>query len=405
MKIRKMLKKKYFVTVLSSIFMTLIMCLILSFFNKDYSQKIVKVGFVYIGDSSTAYTNNFCRSQMELEDVFPNNVITVAKYNIPEGNCEGAIRDLIFEGCDMIFGTSYGYGEVMKKMAAENPKIQFVQATCSDANVQPVLANYHNCMGRIYQGRYVAGLVAGMKLRELIEQDKLTPAEAKIGYVAAFPYAEVISGYTAFLLGVRSVVPEAVMVVRYTDTWSNTVIERRVAEILIDEGCVVISQHSDTTGPAAACETASTRYGKTVFHVAYNQSMTDVAPTTSLIATRINWTPYIISAVEAVIKGKKIESVVKGDVFGNDIAAGFEYGWCEMVGLNNLIAAEGTKEAIETTIRQFKNKNFLIFKGDYIGVNPFDENDTYDLRKPFVENENQSAPSFNYVLTEVITIE
>lgn len=405
MKIRKMLKKKYFVTVLSSIFMTLIICLILSFFNKDYSQKIVKVGFVYIGDSSTAYTNNFCRSQMELEDVFPNNVITVAKYNIPEGNCEGAIRDLFFEGCDMIFGTSYGYGEVMKKMAAENPKIQFVQATCSDANVQPVLANYHNCMGRIYQGRYVAGLVAGMKLRELIEQDKLTPAEAKIGYVAAFPYAEVISGYTAFLLGVRSVVPEAVMVVRYTDTWSNTVIERRVAEILIDEGCVVISQHSDTTGPAAACETASTRYGKTVFHVGYNQSMTDVAPTTSLIATRINWTPYIISAVEAVIKGKKIESVVKGDVFGNDIAAGFEYDWCEMVGLNNLIAAEGTKEAIETTVRQFKNKNFLIFKGNYIGVNPFDENDTYDLRKPFVENENQSAPSFNYVLKDVITIE
>ncbi len=404
MKIRKMLKKKYFVTVLSSIFMTLIMCLILSFFNKDYSQKIVKVGFVYIGDSSTAYTNNFCRSQMELEDVFPNNVITVAKYNIPESNCEGAIRDLISEGCDMIFGTSYGYGEVMKKMAAENPKIQFVQATCSDANVQPVLANYHNCMGRIYQGRYVAGLVAGMKLRELIEQDKLTPAEAKIGYVAAFPYAEVISGYTAFLLGVRSVVPEAVMVVRYTDTWSNTVIERRVAELLIDEGCVVISQHSDTTGPAAACETASTRFGKTVFHVGYNQSMTDVAPTTSLIATRINWTPYIISAVEAVIKGKKIESVVKGDVFGNDMAAGFEFDWCEMVGLNNLIAAEGTKEAIETTVRQFKNKNFLIFKGDYIGVNPFDENDTYDLRKPFVENENQSAPSFNYVLKDIITL-
>ena len=157
-----------------------------------------------------------------------------------------------------------------------------------------MLPNYHTFMGTIYQGRYISGIVTGMKLRELIEQKKLTPAQAKIGYVAAFPYAEVISGYTAFFLGVRSVVSEAVMTVSYTNTWSNTTTERKLAEKLIDEGCVIIAQHSDTTGPATACETASTRDGKLVFHVGYNQTMTDVAPTTSLVSTRINWTPYFI---------------------------------------------------------------------------------------------------------------
>lgn len=399
------MKKKYIITALTTACTILLVYLGIKVFHKDYSQKIVKVGFVYIGDSSTAYTNNFCRSQNELEDAFPDNVITVAKYNIPENNCETAIRDLIQSGCDLIFGTSFGYGETMKQLAAENPKIQFCQATCENANQAPVLPNYHNCMGTIYQGRYVSGVVAGMKLRELINENKLKPEQAKIGYVAAFPYAEVISGYTAFLLGVRSVVPEAVMTVRYTDTWSNSIIERKVADMLIEEGCVIISQHSDTTGPAFACEIASTKNGRIVYHVGYNQSMTDVAPTTSLIATRINWTPYILSATEAVMKGKKIESMVKGTVFGNDIAAGFDYGWCEMVGLNTLIAAKGTKEEIETNVRQFKNKNFLVFKGNYTGVNPFDSNDTYDLRKPFIENAEQSAPSFNYILKDVITVE
>ena len=399
------LKFKYLLTAATSTFIIMITFIFLTLSQKDYSTRSVKVGFVFIGDSSTAYTNNFCRSQNELMDAFPDNVTTVAKYNIPEDNCEPAIRDLIENGCDIIFGTSYGYGEMMKLMAAENPKIQFCQATCSDANQEPVFSNYHNFMGTIYEGRYVSGIVAGMKLRELIEEKKLTPDKAKIGYVAAFPFAEVISGYTAFLLGIRSVVPEAVMTVHYTNTWSNTVTERKVAERLIEEGCVIISQHSDTTGPAVACEVASTKYGKTIYHVGYNQSMTDVAPTTSLVSTRINWTPYIISAVEAVMKNRKIESVVKGSVFGNDVAAGFENGWCEMVGLNKLIAAEGTKEKIETTVRQFKNKNFVVFKGNYTGVNPFDPNDTYDLKKPFIENANQSAPSFNYILKDVVTVE
>lgn len=398
------MKKKYLIVAISAFCTICILRLGIHFFHTDYSQRKIKVGFVYIGDSSTPYTNNFVRSQIELEEAFSDNLTTIAKYNIPEENCEPAIRDLIENDCNLIFGTSYGYGDVMKKLAAEFPKVQFCQATCSNANEAPVLPNYHNFMGTIYQGRYISGIVTGMKLRELISQKKISPSQAKIGYVAAFPYAEVISGYTAFFLGVRSVVDEAVMIVSYTNTWGNTTTERKLAEKLIDEGCIIIAQHSDTTGPATACETASTRDGKLVFHVGYNQTMIDIAPTTSLISTRINWTPYFISATEAVIKGKKIEAVVKADVFGNDSAAGFDNGWCEMIGLNKLIAAEGTKEEIDSKIKQFKTKGIIVFQGNYIGVNPFDPLDTYNLNDPYLENALQSAPSFNYILKDVIQV-
>lgn len=399
------MKRKYLLTAITAI---LTVCLIrfgMHLFHKDYSQKNIKVGFVYIGDGGTPYTNNFVRSQNELEKAFPDNVTTIAKYNIPEDNCEPAIRDLIESGCNLIFGTSYGYCFAMKDFAAEYPNIQFCQATGSDANTAPLLSNYHNFMGTIYQGRYISGIVTGMKLRELIDEKRITADMVKIGYVAAFPLAEVISGYTSFFLGVRSIVPEAVMTVRYTNTWSNTTTERKLAEQLIDEGCIVIAQHSDTVGPATACENASTRDGKLVFHVGYNQSMTDVAPTTSLISTRINWTPYIISATEAVIKEKKIEDVVKAHTFGNDAFAGFENNWCEMIGFNKLIAAPGTKEKMDEIIKQFKTKGIIVFEGDYVGVNPFDAEDVYDLKNPYIENAVQSAPSFNYVLQDVITVE
>ena len=399
------MKRKYILTAVTAIITVCLIRIGMHFFHTDYSSKNIKVGFVYIGDSGTPYTNNFIRSQNELENYFPDNVTIIAKYNIPEDNCEPAILDLIFQGCSLIFGTSFGYGDVMKTLAAANPNIQFCQATCSNANIEPVIPNYHTFMGTIYQGRYVSGIVMGMKLKELIQQKKISPDMVKIGYVAAFPYAEVISGYTAFFLGVRSIVPQALMTVSYTNTWSNTTTERKLAEKLIDEGCIVIAQHSDTTGPATACETASTRDGKLVFHVGYNQTMTDVAPTTSLISTRINWTPYFIAATEAVIKEKKIESFVNAQVFGNDAGAGFDEGWCEMIGLNKLIAAPGTKEVMDAKIRQFKSKGIIVFEGDYTGVNPFDAEDVYDLKNPFIENALQSAPSFNYVLKEVITIE
>ena len=374
-------------------------------FLKDYSGNKVKAGFVYIGDAGTAYTNNFIRAQTELEEALQDKVETVAKYNILEKACDQAIYDLIKQKCNIIFTTSYGYSQSAKRIAGEHPEVQFCQATGDQANVEPVLANFHNFMGTIYQGRYVSGVVAGMKLLELIRAGKIARSQAKIGYVAAFPFAEVISGYTAFFLGARSVVPECAMTVRYTDTWSNYVIEKKCAETLIyQDGCAIVSQHSDTTGPAIACEEASAKRGKIVYHVGYNQSMVDVAPTTSLVSCRIDWAPYIIAATQAVLKNKRIESVVKTKIKGNDAGAGFDKNWIEMIGLNKLIAADGTQEEMERIIKQFKNDSIEVFAGGYIGENPFDKKDIWDLRKPFHENANRSAPSFGYVLRDVIEV-
>lgn len=399
------MNNKYLVTALTSLLCVTAGFFGSKFFLKEYSEKAIKVGFVYIGDAGTAYTNNFIRAQTELEEELGDKVITVAKYNIPEASCDNAIYDLIDQGCNLIFTTSYGYSQSAKRIAGERPDVQFCQATGDTANQEPVLPNFHNFMGTIYQGRYVSGVVAGIKLLDLIAKGKIWRSKAKIGYVAAFPFAEVISGYTAFFLGARSVVPECMMTVRYTDTWSNYDLEKKCAEALIyQDNCIIISQHSDTTGPAIACEEASAKRGKTVFHVGYNQSMVDVAPTTSLVSCRIDWAPYIVAASKAVLKEKTIESVAKTEIKGNDAAAGFDKGWIEMIGLNQLIAAEGTQDEMERIIKQFKSGTMSVFKGSYIGQNPFNPSDTWDLRTPFPENADRSAPSFCYVLRDVIDV-
>lgn len=258
-------------------------------------------------------------------------------------------------------------------------------------------------MGKIYQGRYTAGVAAGMKMKELIKEGVITEQQAKIGYVAAYPYAEVISGYTAFLLGVRSVVPDAVMTVRYTNKWNDYRTEKKYAKDLIDEGCVIISQHSDTAGPATACE--ETAAGTPVYLVSYNQSMEDVAPTTYLTGCKINWKPYMMGAVDAVLNDRVIEKSIKGTVNGNDIGAGFEEDWVQMLELNEITAADGTAEKMQKVIRQFEQGKLDVFRGDYVGADPDDPDDTCDLNQGYTENEFASAPSFHYVLKDVIRIE
>lgn len=397
------MKKKYILTIISACLAILaIFGMQRTFFDKT-NEKTVTVGFIYVGDESTAYTNNFVKAQNAVANEYGERVHIISKFNIPEGSEDDAIRDLAEEGCDIIFGTSYGYGETMKSYAEKYPMIEFCQATCANANDDPKLANYHTFMGAIYEGRYVSGVAAGMKLKELIDEGKITVDEAKVGYVGAFPFAEVISGYTAFFLGVRSVVPEAQMVVRYTNSWDDYMLEKKCARQLIDEGCVILSQHSDTTGPAVACE--ETTGSKEIYLASYNQSMADVAPTTYLTGCKINWEPYMIAAVGAVLDDKTIESRIKGNVNGQDIGAGFDEGWVEMLELNEVVAAKGTREKIDALIKDFKKGDVHVFRGDYLGVNPDDASDTYDLNKEYIENQNCSAPTFDYILHDVITIE
>ncbi len=394
------MKRVYIICSLSALFLLLMSVVCHSVIKSD--EKSIKVGFVYVGDEITPYTKNFVNSQLKAEEDLGDNVEFEVRYNVPEDRCEESIRELVNEGCDYIIAPSYGYGTHMKEIAKEYPDIQFCVPTGDNANVEPIVENYHNTMGTIYQGRYICGVVAGMKLREMIDQGIIEAQEARIGYVAAFPYSEVISGYTAFYLGVASIVPEATMYVKYTNTWSSYATEKQIANELIENGCVVISQHSDTTGPAVACENATGDIP--VYHVGYNQSMTEIAPTRSLVSCSIDYTPFFEQSIAAVLNGKKIESQLNAKTVGNDSMAGFEKEWIKILDINKTIVADGTEAEVDRIIEQFKEGNLTVFKGTYTGTDPFDSTDTIDLSEGYEENEKTSSPGFHYVLDDVITI-
>ena len=397
------MKRETVITALTALVFLIAFALNHYIFNPTGAKSdVVKIGFIYDGDESIPYTSNFIRSQHAVEERYGDRIKVFVRTNVTPDKLDENLEEVIKEGCSLIFTTSYSHTIITKQIAQKYPKVHFCQACGDNANSAPIIKNYHTFMGEIYQGRFVSGIVAGLKLREMIDKKIITEEEAKIGYVGAYPYPEVISGYTAFLMGVLSIVPSAKMKVTYTFTWSSFSEEKFCAKQLIDEGCKIIGQHSDTIGPAVACEES---FEKGVFHVGYNQSMVDVAPMTSLVSTRINWTPYILGAVDAILTKKSIEGSIKGHVHGTDIGAGFDLGWVQMLEVNSIIAAKGSEEIVEKTIQAFKKGKQSVFVGNYIGVNPYDEDDIYDLRKEFKENSNSSAPAFAYVLEDVIEID
>ena len=394
------MKRVYFLCVITSLMMIL-----LSFGIHRITrtaEKHIKVGFIFVGDEITPYTENFIKARNHVMEVYGDQIECVTKYNVTEDQIEGPLNELVEEKCDYIIAPSYGYGPVVKEMAGRHPEIQFCVPTGDNANQEPVLSNYHNCLGTIYQGRYICGVIAGEKLKEMIASGLITPEQAKIGYVAAFPYAEVISGYTSFYLGVQSVVPQATMLVKYTDTWSNYSLEKQVATELIDQGCVLISQHSDTIGPATACENANQKIP--VYHVGYNQSMTDIAPTSSLVSCSVDYSNYFEQSIYALLHDKKIEDCIDGKVFGQDSMAGIEKGWVRILDMNYAILPDNIGEIVENTTRKLVSGDIQVFSGPFTGVNPYDASDRIDLHTPFTENEKSSSPAFSYVLDDVITI-
>lgn len=396
------MKKTYIITFLTCAVSIALVLMLTCVFRRD-ADSTVKVGFIYVGDASTGYTGNFIAAQKELETLYQDRVEIMAMYNVAGGTEGEYLQGLVDAGCDIIFSTSYNYGITTKEFAQRYPDIEFCMATCSNANEEPYLENYHTFMGAIYEGRYASGVAAGMKLKELLDSGVITAEQARIGYIGAYPYAEVISGYTAFLLGVRSVVEDAVMTVKYTYKWNDYLLEKKYARELIDEGCVIISQHSDTAGPAIACE--ETDVAVPVYLISYNESMSDIAPTTYITGCKINWKPYVTGAVAAVLGGKSIEKTVKGHVVGNDIGAGFDQDWVEMLKINEVVAAKGTAEKLEEVIEGFKKGKIQVFKGNLIGINVDDPDDIYDLSGGYRENDNCSAPTFKYILQDIITVE
>ena len=395
------MKRVYITTVLTCVVILAAFLCLFRILNLNGGKDHLTVGFIYDNDESTPYTYNFSLAKDAVEKKYGDRVDILTSSNALDDEMEEPLREMADKGCDIIFFN--GYSELVMKLAPEYPDIQFCQTSYMDMYGQTVPGNYHTFKGEAYQGRYVSGIAAGKKIEQMIGEGIITGDQAIVGFVAAFPTSEVISGYTAFLLGVRSVVPTAVMRVRYTYTWSSYAQEKSAATQLLNDGCVVISQHTDTIGPAIACEEMS-EY-RPVYFVGYNQSMSEVAPGTSLVTSRICWEPYVLAAVDAVIMDKNIESVVSGRIHGTDISAGFENDWVDMDDLNLQAAAPGTQEAMDSAIEQFKRGSVdFVFKGDYTGIDPNDPTDTLDLRNGYIENENTSYPLFHYILSDIITI-
>ena len=396
------MKRVYIVTVLTCLAILGAFHMSFRLMNIAGGKDHLTVGFIYDNDESTPYTYNFSLAKDAVEKKYGERVTIESCSNVLDEEMEEPLRELADKGCDIIFLN--GYSELVMKLAPEYPGTQFCQTSYMDMNGKSVPDNYHTFKGEAYQGRYVSGIAAGMKIKEMISEGIITEDQAIVGFVAAFPTSEVISGYTAFLMGVRSVVPQAVMRVRYTQTWSSYALEKSAAEQLLDEGCVVLSQHTDTIGPAIACE--ETSESRPVYFVGNNQSMSEVAPGTSLVTSRICWEPYVLSAVEAVMMNKDIESIVSGNIHGHDVSAGFEKGWVEMEDLNLQVAADGTQQAMDAAIDRFdKGDVSFVYKGDYTGADPADPSDTCDLREGYIENEYTSYPLFHYILNDIITID
>ena len=396
------MKRVYILTVVTCLGILGLLLACFRLLNLSGGRDHLKIGFIYDNDESTPYTYNFSLAQDALEKKYGDRVEIVTCSNVLDDEMEEPLRELADGGCDIIFFN--GYSTLVRELAPEYPDIEFCQTSYMDMSKETVPPNYHTFKGEAYQGRYVSGIAAGVKIRQMILEGTITEDQAVVGFVAAYPTPEVISGYTAFLMGVRSVVSQAVMRVCYTNTWSSYAHEKSAAKRMIDEGCVVISQHTDTIGPAIASEEASEN--KEVYFVGYNQSMSEVAPGTSLITSRICWEPYILSAVDALMMNEPIEKMVSGNIHGTDVCAGFDKGWVEMIDLNEQVAAPSTQDAMNSAIEQFARGNgAFVFRGNYKGVNPEDPSDTIDLRNGYIENENTSYPTFHYILSDIITIE
>ena len=251
----------------------------------------MKVGLICLHPAaSSTYDKNFVEAFKESAKKL--GFTPVIRENVPEGDeCQTVAENLAETGCKVIFADSFGHEDYMIEAAKKYPNVQFCHATGTKAAATK-LANYHNAFASIYEGRYLAGVVAGMKLQAMKAAD--SSVASKIGYVAAHPYAEVMSGYTSFYLGVKSIVSDVQMDVKYTDSWYDETAERTAANALMDGGCVLISQHADSYGAPGACETRS------VPNVSYNGSTAGVAPNTFLVSSRINWSPFYEYVVNAV---------------------------------------------------------------------------------------------------------
>ena len=356
----------------------------------------IKVGVIYIGDENEGYTAAHMAGIDEMAETLGlSDDQIIEKTLIPEDeSCYDAAVDLADQGCNIIFATSFGHETYVMQAAAEFPDIQFCHATGYQA-AGSGLSNMHNYFDAIYEARYVSGVVAGMKLNEMIENGDITADQAKIGYVGAYPYAEVISGFTSFYLGAKSVCESVTMEVQYTNSWADMAGEKEVATQLIADNCVLISQHADTTGAPTACEEAK------VPCVGYNVDMTSVAPDAALTSPTNNWGVYYTYAVQCVLDGTPIDT---------DWCKGFSEDAVRITPVNEAVAAEGTNEKVEEVEAAIKDGSLHVFDTSAFTVNGSSledliaEGGDYAKYADYVsdgyyhESELASAPSFDIII-------
>ena len=356
----------------------------------------IKVGFICLHDENSTYDLNFINSAKEAcENLGISEDNYIIKTNIPEGQeCYDAAAELVDAGCGIIFADSFGHEDYMIQAAKEFPDVQFCHSTGTKAHTEG-LDNYHNAFASIYEGRYLAGVAAGLKLNEMIDNGDITADQAKIGYVGAFTYAEVISGYTSFFLGARSQCESATMEVTFTGSWYDETAEKEGANKLIDDGCVLISQHADSMGAPTACE------NKGVPNVSYNGSTVDACPNTFIISSRINWTPYYEYAIKAA---------ANGDAIDTDWTGTLETGSVELTEINEQAAAEGTADKLAEVEKGLKDGSIKVFDTSAFTVDgknldsykaDVDTDEAYEADTEvisdgfFHESEYRSAPYFD----------
>ena len=374
--------------------------------DNDADKAKVKVGFITLHDENSTYDKNFINGAKEaIKNLGLTDADYILKTNIPEGQeCYETACDLAEQGCNIIFADSFGHEGFMIDAAKKYENVQFCHSTGTRAHTEG-LKNYHNAFASIYEGRFLAGVAAGLKLNEMIDAGQFTKEQAKMGYVGAFTYAEVISGYTSFYLGAKSVCPTVTMDVTFTGSWYDEALEKEGAQKLIAGGCKLISQHADSFGAPTACENAK------VPNVSYNGSTKSAGPNTYIISSRINWAPYYEYAIKAVMEGKTIDTDWTGNLSTGSVV---------LEEINDAVAAKGTAEAIADAkaklekgeIHVFDCANFTV-KGEHLTSYKADVDtdaaytaDTEVIKDGyFAESEFRSAPYFDLAIDGITRLD
>ena len=380
-------------------------CLALASCGKADSSDVKAALICLHGDSST-YDKNFidafktaCANKGLSEDDYA--IITDIEEN---EECYQAAADFADDGYNVVFADSFGHEPFMIKAAKEFPNVQFCHATGTQAHTANI-ANFQNAFASIYEGRFLAGVAAGLKLLEIYDTDNdgaIADAEAKIGYVGAHPYAEVISGYTSFYLGVKYIVPNATMEVRYTGSWYDETAEKTTAEALIASGCTLISQHADSMGAPTACENAN------IPNVSYNGTTNKT--NTFVIASKINWVPYFEYMIDCVAKGEDIvadwtgtlkNEAVQITVLGAAAAEGTQAKLDELRAKLN----DGTLKVFDTDTFTYKGEKLTSYLADVDDDGTFTGETEVVIDGYFHESEFRSAPYFDIIIDGITIVE